>query len=138
MVLLDKRTLRLKTKAKLPIWSGIFFFFSNVQMKKQRQKFQITDVHDWVFPVSNTTSLTLCDLATRVCRALVSLLRAHPSAVYPVMLELGDCRPSYSDAVLKCDDAVPQCRSSKFFCLDNNMSKKNLSFCLIHFFLLKQ
>lgn len=98
MVLLDKRTLRLKTKVKLPIWSGIFFFFSNVQMKKQRQKLQITDVHDWVFPVSNTTSLTLCDLATRVCRALVSLLRAHPSAVYPVMLELGDCRPSFSVA----------------------------------------
>lgn len=67
-------------------------------MKKQRQKLQITDVHDWVFPVSNTTSLTLCDLATRMCWALISLLRAHPSAVYPVMLELGNCRPSFSVA----------------------------------------
>lgn len=86
MVLLDKRTLRL-IKQKRNCQSGLAFFFFFVQMKKQRQKLQITDVHDRVFPVSNTTSLTLCDLAARVCRALVSLLRAHPSAVYPVMLE---------------------------------------------------
>lgn len=97
MVLLDKRILLLKTKAKLPIWSSIFFF-PNMQMKKQRQKRQITDVHDWVFPVSNTTSPALCSLAARMCRALVSLLRTHPSAVYPVRLELGHCRPCFSVA----------------------------------------